>query len=308
MADKKKMGLVKKLVLFTFGGGFLLVVGGYGYVSFAYSSEISKEFDQPVRALEISDSKATIERGKYLVESVLGCGHSECHRADFGGGHVINEAPMGLIYAPNLTPGKGSVTSEYTGEDWARIIRHGIKKNKKRAVIMPSEDYYQFSDADLGAAVSYIKSFPAVDRETPAHDPGFLFRALLATGAIPFAHDKIDHSHKPADVKPGPTVEWGKVMAGTCSGCHGQGFSGGKVPGGDPKWPEARNITPDEATGIGKWKFEDFDKAIRTGERPDGTKLDKVMPYELYKGMSEDDVRALWEYLRTVPAKPAGGR
>lgn len=307
--QKKKMGMVMKLLLLTFGGGMLLAVGGYGFVEVKYSSKIDETFEQPVTALEIPEgSSSAIERGTYLVNNLMGCSHSDCHRADLGGGVLMDEPPMGLVYAPNLTAGAGSVTKEYTGEDWARILRHGIKKNKKRAVIMPSEDYTSFSDGDLAAAVAYIKSLPAIDRETRAHDPGFLLRALIATGEIPFAHDKIDHNAERPTAEPGPTAEWGKVVAGTCSGCHGQGFSGGKIPGGDPSWPEARNISPDQATGIGSWTFEQFEQAMRHGKRPDGTELNKAMPWKMYAGMTDDDVKAVWEYLRTIPAKTAGGR
>lgn len=199
------------------------------------------------------------------------------------------------------------MTVDYTSKDWFRILRHGVKKDGKRALVMPSEDYVQFSDDELASVIAYVKSMPPVDRESLPHSLGPIGLLVAATEPV-FAFDKIDHSQKPEAVKRGPTKEWGKVLAGTCSGCHGAGFSGGKIPGTDPSWPMARNITPDEATGIGKWKFEDFEKAMRTGQRPDGTALSDVMPWKMYKGMDEDDVEALWEYLRTVPAKPAGGR
>jgi mono/diheme cytochrome c family protein len=173
---------------------------------------------------------------------------------------------------------------------------------------MPSEDYWNFSDADIAAVIAYAKSVPPVDRETLPHAPGPVGRLVVATGELQFAYDKIDHeADRPKAVR-GPTKEWGAVLIGTCSGCHGPGLSGGQIPGTDPSWPEARNITPDEASGIGKWSFRDFETAIRTGNRPDGTMLSEVMPWRAYAGMEPDDIKALWEHLRTVPAKPAGGR
>lgn len=307
MAEKKK-GKLKRLVLIG-GLGFLgLIALGFGGLYMTAQSQLNKDVTAPEADLALLDGDSgAIKRGEYLVSSVMGCGHNECHRADFGGGPVMDKQPVGRVYAPNLTPGEGSVTKEYTGKDWARILRHGVKKNGKRALIMPSEDYTTFSDEDLASAVAYIKSKPPVNRETLPHSLGPIGLLIAATEPV-YAFDKIDHNHKPAEVKRGATREWGQVLAGACTGCHGAGFSGGKVPGGDPSWPEARNISPDEGTGIGKWKFDDFEKAIRTGQRPDGTTLHDAMPWKMYKGMEDDDVEALWKYLRTMPAKPAGGR
>jgi hypothetical protein len=69
-----------------------------------------------------------------------------------------------------------------------------------------------------------------------------------------------------------------------------------------------RNITPDSATGIGTWTLVDFTRAVREGRRPDGTPLAKDMPSELFADCTDDEVAALWSYLRTVPAKGYGGR
>ncbi len=308
MAEKKK-GRLKRALLFAGVGlvGFLALA--FGGIYFASESKINAIIDFEATAVAIPEGDAAaIERGKYLVNHVMGCAHSDCHRADLGGGTLIDAQPMGMIYAPNITAGKGGVTSDYEPVDWVRILRHGLKKDGRRAILMPSEDYWTFDDADIGAVVAYVKSVPPVDRENRPHAPGPVARMLIATGEVKFAHDKIAHDSQRPTAKPGPTREWGEVMAGTCIGCHGEGFSGGKIPGGDPSWPEARNITPSQADGIGSWDYAAFSKAMREGKRPDGTELNPLMPWQAYAGMDEDDVRALWEYLRTVPATPAGGR
>jgi hypothetical protein len=54
--------------------------------------------------------------------------------------------------------------------------------------------------------------------------------------------------------------------------------------------------------------LEDFTKAVRTGMRPNGVLLGKDMPVELFKHFTDDEIAALWSYLRTVPAKTYGGR
>jgi mono/diheme cytochrome c family protein len=308
MGAAKKGGRLKKLVLLGFVGLFGVLALAFGGVYFASSSAMAETFSVEVATVTLRDDADTLERGKYLVDHVMGCNHSDCHRSDFGGGALLDAFPMGLIYAPNLTTGSGSKVKDYTTEDWLRVLRHGLKRDGTRALIMPSEDYCSFPDSDIAAVISYIKSQPPVDRESPDCAPGPLARALIAAGEIKFAYDKIDHKAERKKAEPGPTKEWGEVMAGACIGCHGEGFSGGKIPGTDPDWPAARNISPDEATGIGKWTFDDFQRALREGKRPDGSAISEVMPWKAYAGMTDDDIKALWEYLRTVPPKAEGGR
>jgi mono/diheme cytochrome c family protein len=59
------------------------------------------------------------------------------------------------------------------------------------------------------------------------------------------------------------------------------------------------NITPDDRTGIGRWSGDDFVRAVREGVRPDGIPL--RYPMLPYVELSDDDVRAVLAYLRTVP-------
>ncbi len=63
----------------------------------------------------------------------------------------------------------------------------------------------------------------------------------------------------------------------------------------------APNITQDEETGIGAWSDAEIIRAIREGIRPDGTVIGPPMPIPSYRGMSDNDVRAIVAYLRTVP-------
>jgi mono/diheme cytochrome c family protein len=250
--------------------------------------------------------KSALERGKYLVDHVMGCNHGDCHRADFGGGAVVDAMPVGRIYAPNLTGGEGSVTKNYSVKDWVRTIRHGLKPDGTRALVMPSEDYWVFPDEDIAAVIAWIKSQPPVNRESIGHSLGPIGMLMTATEPV-FAYDKIDHAAERPKAERGPTLEWGKVMIGACKGCHGDTLSGGLIPGTDPSWPAARNLTPHD-TGIKGWTYDNFKAAVTTGKRPDGTELNKAMPWQAYAGMQEDDLQALWKYLQTVAPKEAGGR
>jgi mono/diheme cytochrome c family protein len=246
-----------------------------------------------------------IARGNYLIDNVLNC--KICHAPDFGGRAEINDSMIGKLWGKNLTAGIGSATKNYTPRDWVRSIRHGVGTDGRRLMLMPSEDFQTFSDEDLGAVVAAVKSKPPVDRPDEGIHLGPLGMVLLAIGEVGFAYDKVEHARARPAVAVGNTVEWGRVMAGTCTGCHGESFSGGPIPGGDPSWPPARNLTPDE-TGIKAWTLADFINTLRTGKRPDGTDIKPPMPWQAYKGLTDTDLEALYLYLRTVPARPAGGR
>lgn len=106
----------------------------------------------------------------------------------------------------------------------------------------------------------------------------------------------------------GVTADYGHYLANGagCTGCHGPGLAGGKIPSGPPDWPLAANLTP--SGEVGKWSETDFINTIRTGVNPAGKTLDQVMPWFRYRDMTDDDLKALWQYIKAVPAKPAGTR
>jgi mono/diheme cytochrome c family protein len=79
-------------------------------------------------------------------------------------------------------------------------------------------------------------------------------------------------------------------------------LAGGRVfPLGPAGIVISANITPDIETGIGSWTDEQIETAIRTGMRPDGRVLFPLMPYGVYRTMSDADMTAIITYLRSVP-------
>ena len=91
-----------------------------------------------------------------------------------------------------------------------------------------------------------------------------------------------------------------QVVLGDCEGCHGKNLAGGlalDTPFGRMLAP---NITPDQETGIGNYTPEDFKLAMKRGVAPGGKRLYPAMPYPYYAHMSDSDVAALWDYLRSV--------
>lgn len=304
---KKRIGIVGWMIR---GLALLmvLVVIGAGTIWYLATAKFNRDFAHlKVQEIAIPTSAEAIERGNHLANNVMLCSHPDCHGPTFSGGKLIDDPMVGQVFAPNITP--AGVTKNYTNLDWLRIIRHGVKPDGKPAFIMPSIDYVRFSDDEIGAVIAYLKSLSPVttpDQTTVALGP--IGHMLVATGEVKFSVDEIDHTANRETVVPGPTREYGKVLAGVCIGCHGEHFSGGPIVGADPSWPPATNITPDRETGIGNWMDSDFFKVMRQGVRPDGSRVNEVMPWKEYSRMKDDELTALWLYLKTVQPRPFGQR
>ena len=99
------------------------------------------------------------------------------------------------LAASNLTSGLGGKGREYTDIDFVRAIRHGIGKDRKSLVIMPSQYFNKFSDEDVGAIVAYLKSLPPVDNEDAHTSLGPLGRiiALFDTEILPASSPSEDY-------------------------------------------------------------------------------------------------------------------
>ena len=138
---------------------------------------------------------------------------------------------------------------------------------------------------------------------------GPLGKVLVATGEITFAADKLVQTDTHAALPPeeAPTVEFGRHLAGICTGCHRANFEGGPFAGGPPDWVTPANITP-HADGLAGWTYEDFSKTLRSGITKSGAPvrlpMSVIIPYTVH--MNETEMQALWAYMQTVPAVPDG--
>lgn len=248
---------------------------------------------------------AALARGKHLA-TTRGC--TDCHGADFGGATVMDNGAMGRVAGSNLTRGRGGLPADYRDEDYVRAIRHGVARDGRGFFLMPSQEYAGFTEEDLGALVAFLKSLPRVDRESGGVKLGPIARMLVATGKIQLAADQIDHANvKPATVRTAVSVEYGRYVAASCTGCHGENLSGGKIDIGPPDWPPAANLTPHPDGRLAKWGEAEFLAAMRTGRRPDGSEINPVMP-RAFGGMDDTELRALWLYLRTLSPRAVGVR
>ena len=253
----------------------------------------------------VSDA-AHIAQGRYLF-STRGC--AECHGSNGAGKEVFHEGAM-LVHSPNLTRGGHSATIAYQPVDWVRTLRHGVKPDGTPVMIMPSEDYNRLTDDDVAAIVSYVQQLPPVDGRAALVQLPVPVRALYGYGAIRDAAEKIDHKLAPSQpVDAAVTPAYGAYVANSCIGCHGASFSGGKIPGAPPTWPASANLTPGKGGVMTRYGTPElFMAMLRSGHRPDGSAISKVMPFASLGALNDTDVRALHAFLLALAPRPAGQR
>lgn len=240
-----------------------------------------------------------LERGKHLLEARVGCG--DCHGADYGGKVIIEAAPMGVWAAPNIS--MGGAGKLLKPADWDRIVRHGIARDGT-STTMPAIDFMALSDQELSDIITVITSMPPVDRPDVENVMGPLRGVLIATGAIPISAEQIDHARPRPKVPPAAEVnaEFGKHVVASCVGCHRLNLAGGPIPGGDPSWPEASNLTPD-ASGLKGWTADEFKAAMRQGKGKGGRELQEPMKsiaVNALSKLSDTELDAAFLYLQSL--------
>jgi mono/diheme cytochrome c family protein len=302
--------MLKKVLIGV--GIFLLVVllGATGFVyaqASAFDTSMAKLYSVKPPSIMASTDAAVIARGKHLAASLGGC--FGCHGEDLGGKPGEDMGPLGSVSASNLTRGKGGVGAHYSDAELARVIRDGIKADGHSLRFMPAQDMSWWPDDDLTALVSFVRSVPPVDRALPPSRIGVVGKVIDRLGMLPLdIARRIDHDKPhPKTLQATPTPAYGAELARLCQGCHGEGLSGGPIPGAPPDLPVPSNITPHE-TGIKLYTEADFMHLLDTGLKRDGKQLNPFMPIAVLRAMNDVERKALWAYLRSVPGKPFGGR
>jgi len=254
----------------------------------------------PAAPGSFSAAGGSVAAGRHIAASYGGC--LGCHGANLAGGRrFMNSGAMGTLAAPNLTRGAGGVGSAYTDADFERALRAGMLPDGTGLLVMPSVAFTHMSDADVRDVIAYVRSVPAVDDATPPRTLGPVARALIAFHKLPVESDLIDLQAAHNAVTPiGVTVDHGRYLArvGGCMDCHGANLAGGHYKG-SPSDPAGTNITP---AAIGMWSQGDFARTLRTGRDPSGHVLDRFMPWTSLGQLDDDELAALWTYLRSVPA------
>ena len=262
----------------------------------------------------IADGADQLTHGKYLVETLAGCGN--CHTPHlpdgsldpdkkFSGAFVIEE-PNFKAYAKNITPDMETGIGSWTDDQIVNAIRNGQKRDGTFYGPPMSFGWYKrMSDTDVRAIVAYLRTQTPIHNEVPPSRFDFPLNGYgpMVT-SVP-------------DVPKTDPVKYGEYLAGPlghCMDCHttyvkgvidmNQLGHGGNVygkPFGYEWAAVSANITPDPDAGLGKWTDDEIKTAITTGYSKNGRKLLPFMPYGLYAKAQESDLDAIVAYLRSIP-------
>lgn len=297
-----KFGLIAVAILLLSAGG------GFGALMAMSKSKINTNIDVgtiPAANLTIPSDPESLKEGQRLLMA-RGC--AECHGEDLGGRMFFDSMPLARLYAPNLTAGDGSAIGGWKDEDIARAVRHGVRPSGAAVLFMPAHEFWMMPDAEMAKIIAALRQVPPVDRAREASEMGPVGHIVTALDKMPMVPATlIDHTKVRPQLTAGPTVEYGTYLGASCTGCHGETYSGGPIPGAPPEIPVPSNITFHES-GLAKYTFDQFKTLMREGKKADGTDLDPFMPWKNYRHMTDDELTAIWKYLETVPKKPYGGR
>ncbi|RIV19850.1 cytochrome c [Fibrisoma montanum] len=305
------LGIVLAVVLVGIGGTL-------AYVKFV----LPDVGDAP--DLKVDATAAQIERGRYLANHVNVC--MDCHStrdwSRFAGPPIAGTLGKGgdrfgpemgfpgTFYARNITP---AGIGQWTDGEIFRAITSGVnRENKPIFPVMPHPNYGHMDQEDVKALVAYVRSLQPITNEVPASEADFPMNFILNT--IP---QKPDFQKRPDTTA---ALEYGKylVNAAACGDCHtkveqgkpieGMAFAGGREFGMPGAMVRSANITSDAETGIGNWtkeaflaRFKAYDPAhgyvppvVKPGEKQ------SIMPWSMYAGMTENDLGAIYTYLKTI--------
>jgi len=261
-----------------------------------------------------------LARGEYLVNAVthcMGC-HSEhdwtAHDAptlpnSLGTGQDMNllKGLPGRVFAPNITPDPETGTGTWTDEQLARAIREGIAHDGRALFpMMPYPDFRALSDEDIAAIVVYLRSLPAIRKQRPATELIFPVKYLIRS--VPRPLDAPVEEPDPST--PERRGQYLVRIAG-CGDCHspqdthgqplpGMDFAGGQVMEGPWGRVATANITP-HPSGIPYYDLSLFTQAMRTGSVK-ARRLNQLMPWYAYRNMTDQDLSAVFAYLKTLKA------
>ncbi|EQA36901.1 cytochrome C [Leptospira inadai serovar Lyme str. 10] len=288
----RKIGKSIGLIL---AGLLSILLVAFGIVYAISSGRMQKRYSQATGSEQLSlpIDPASIEEGKRLYIS-RGC--VDCHGDNLAGKIFVDDPAIGRFAGSNLT-------LDMNAFGFARAIRRGIGADGRSLIFMPATDYRGLSDEDTARIISFIKSRPKVDQPSIEQSVGPIGRLLFVLGKLPLlvsAEQISDQSAPPKRIQPAMTIEFGRYISDSCTGCHGSELLGGPIPGAPPEWPPAQNIT---GQALSKWNEQQFISAIRTGKRPDGSIMKAPMPWENFAHMSDIELKALWLYLKTTPKK-----
>jgi mono/diheme cytochrome c family protein len=264
----------------------------------------------------VAADDAAIARGEAVLRASGGC---TCHTNVEAGGEPLAggrpmQTPFGVWYSTNITPDRETGIGAWSDADFLRAMREG--RAPDGSAYFPTFPYTSFtgmSDADLLDLKAYLFSLAPVREENRAPDawPPFSWRLSAWMWQLAF--------FSPARFEPEParSPSWnrGAYLSNAvahCGECHTPRNLAGALDrsqwmAGSEDGPEgelAPNVTPDDATGIGRWTRTDLVWFLQTASKPDGddsTGLMKEVIEEGYTHVPDADLRAIAEYFESLP-------
>lgn len=248
----------------------------------------------PVANLTLEGTPEQLARGEHIAQfSCAGCHTTNGQLPLSGGKDVGKESPLpiGELVSINLTPG-GPLQDWSDGEIF-RALRHGVDRQGKPLIAMSAISTRFMSDDDLKAVIAYLRSQPAVTNDLQQGDnPNLLFTFFAGANLIPAPPPAPETITVPPK---GPTAEYGKYIVTImgCGDCHGPDLNGGKSGGLTPVGPSLKIVSG--------WTQEQFITTLRTGVDPGGHAMNDQMPWESYAHFDDDELAALYLYLKNLP-------
>jgi mono/diheme cytochrome c family protein len=269
---------------------------------------------------EVTGDAAEIKRGEYLA---VASDCDACHSAP-GGKHLAGglpiESPLGAIYSTNITPSKQYGIGNYSLQQFSDALRRGIRADGAHLYpAMPYDSYAFLTDEDVKSLYAYFtKAVPAVD-EPPAKGTALPFPYNLRFSMVFW--NALFLNTKPFTPDPSKSAEWnrGKYLvegATHCGECHTpRGFFMQQDRSRDlsgavlTSW-YAPNITPDPKAGIGAMSADELFQYLKFGKVAGKAQAagDMALAVQLsFSKLSDEDLRAIVTYIRSVPAHGEAG-
>ena len=305
----KTLGLVVAALVLILAAGITFTVGWHPFIGPRARPLITRKFQSTPQRLA---------RGEYLVRNVTAC--MGCHAEHDWTAHDAPVLPNGLgagqdmniikgfpgeVYSPNITPDSETGAGSWSDDQLVRAIREGVSHDGRALFpFMPYLDFRYMSDEDLASVIVYLRSLAPVHKQQPTTELIFPVRYLIRNVPEP-----LDAPVPEPDVStPEKHGKYLVTIAG-CADCHtpqdshgqplpGMDFAGGFILDGPWGRVASANIAPD-ASGISYYDPAMFMRAIRTGF-VGARKLNQVMPWYAYRGMTDEDIFAMFVYLKTL--------
>jgi mono/diheme cytochrome c family protein len=258
-----------------------------------------------------------VARGEYLTRAA-DC--ASCHTAPggqpFTGGRGF-ALPIGVVYAPNITPDPATGIGGYSDDDWVRMLHQGVGRGGKHLYpAMPYPSYTLMSREDALAVKTYLMSLAPVHAAAPENKVGFPFnqRWTLFFWNLVNNRDRrfTPDSSKSAEYNHGAYLV---DALGHCGECHTpRNFMMGlkeskKFAGAEQQGWQAYNLTSDRTNGLGGWSDADLEQYLAAGHAdghgPASGPMAEAVEYSL-RYLTPEDIHAMVTYLRGVPAQPDG--